>query len=95
MDDLAPMIIFVVFFLVAGAVAILRPLVTRLGPLIEAMTREKVEGRSGDDLRAIRDSLDMMAQRIDLLEERQAFTESLLGSGRQKVSELPAPPERG
>lgn len=89
-DAIAPMVVFVVLILVAGGVLVLRPLVNRLGPLFEAMTREKIEGRSSEDVRAIRDSVELMAQRLDLLEERQAFTENLLGASRKNPGEIPA-----
>ena len=83
-EILAPMVVAVVLIVVSAGVLLLRPLVTRLAPLLEALTREKLEGRSGHDLDALRTSMEMLHRRLDMLEERQSFTDALLSSPERK-----------
>lgn len=85
-DAIAPMIIGVVFFLTVGGVLILRPIAKQLGGLLEAMAQEKQSGLQ-NDVSQIRDLLETMNGRLQLLEERQDFTERVL-SGPRKREEL-------
>ena len=79
-EFVAPMIVGVVFFLTAGGVLVLRPIAKRLGDLLEVMAREKAS-LPAEELRHLRDNFETMAQRLALMEERQDFTERLLGRG--------------
>ncbi len=79
-EFIAPMIVGVVFFLTAGGVLVLRPIAKRLGDLLEVMAREKAS-LPAEELRHLRDSFETMSQRLALMEERQDFTERLLGRG--------------
>jgi hypothetical protein len=88
-EQIAPMIVGVVFIVTTGAVVILRPIAKRLTDLIELYTRDKQTGIQGD-VQHIRDLLESMNARLQLLEERQDFAEKLLASGdKEKRSELP------
>ncbi len=88
-DQIAPMIVGVVFIVTTGAVVILRPIAKRLTDLIELYTRDKQTGIQGD-VQHIRDLLESMNARLQLMEERQDFAEKLLAPG-EKVQrpELP------
>lgn len=86
-DAVAPMIVAVVMFLTIGGVAVLRPIAKRVGDLLEIMAREKQQGLDRD-VSHMRDLLETMNARLQLLEERQDFTERLL-SGEKKRDELP------
>ncbi|MDH3223139.1 MAG: hypothetical protein OEO23_05445 [Gemmatimonadota bacterium] len=79
-EFIAPMIVGVVFSLTAGGVLVLRPIAKRLGDLLEVMAREKAS-LPAEELRHLRDSFETMSQRLALMEERQDFTERLLGRG--------------
>lgn len=79
MEELIP----ITMFLCIAAVAILRPISTKLGGLLEAMTRERTASRSDDaELARVRVVVEHVAKRMDLMEERLDFTERLLASGR-------------
>jgi hypothetical protein len=88
-EQIAPMIVGVVFIVTTGAVVILRPIAKRLTDLIELYTRDKQTGIQGD-VQHIRDLLESMNARLQLMEERQDFTEKLLALGEKaKRPELP------
>jgi hypothetical protein len=82
-DAIAPMIVGVVFFLTVGGVIILRPIAKQLGGLLEAMAQEKQSGLQ-NDVSQIRDLLETMNGRLQLLEERQDFTERVLAGPRKR-----------
>lgn len=90
-EFVAPLILGVVFVLTVGGVLILRPISKHLGTLLEAMTREKLDGGKGHELAHIRELMETMNQRLQLMEERQEFTDRLLERGRSSV---PLPVER-
>ena len=84
-DNLAPMLVAITLILTAGGVAILRPISKRAGELLEVMAKEKREPRRvSEDTRRMLELMESMHARLDRLEERQDFTDSLLGSGREE-----------
>lgn len=88
-EEIAPMIVAVVFIVTTGAVVILRPIAKRLTDLIELYSRDRQTGLGGD-VQHIRDLLETMNARLQLMEERQDFTERLLTPGeKEKRPELP------
>lgn len=93
MEELIP----IVMFLSIAAVAILRPITTKLGALLEAMAREKkaaVRGGEDADTARIRGVVEHLSRRLDLIEERLDFTERLLSTGRGSTpSAAPLRPE--
>ncbi|MSR20177.1 MAG: hypothetical protein EXR91_04255 [Gemmatimonadetes bacterium] len=87
--NIAPMIVAVVLILTVGGVVILRPIAKRLTDLIDLFVRDRETGIQGD-VQQIRDLLETMNARLQLMEERQDFTERLLTPGeKEKRSELP------
>lgn len=92
-EYLAPLILGVVLILTVGGVLILRPVAKHLGALLEAMTRERLDPRRTQELTHIREMLETMTQRLQLMEERQEFTDRLLerGSG-EDVRLVEGPP---
>ena len=86
-EFIAPLIMSVVLILTVGGVLILRPIARHLGSLLEAMTREKLDGGRAQELGHVRELMETMNQRLQLMEERQEFTDRLLERGRE-----PAPP---
>lgn len=88
-EQIAPMVVGVVLIVTTGAVVILRPIAKRLTDLIELYSRDRQTGIQGD-VEQIRDLLETMNSRLQLMEERQDFTERLLTRGeKEKPSELP------
>lgn len=79
----------IVMFMCIAAVAILRPLTTRFGKLLEAMAKEKtLAGRAAvddPDSARVRVLVEHMSRRLDLLEERLDFTERLVSNGRSSA----------
>ena len=84
--EVAPMLVAIVAFVVIGGVILLKPIANRLGFLLEAMAKEK-ESTLGGDVGHMRDLLETMNARLQLLEERQDFTERLL-SGEKKREQI-------
>jgi hypothetical protein len=84
LEIIAPMAVAIILILTAGGVAIFRPIAKRAGDLLEAMASEKRQpkGRAAADTTRMIELLETMNARIDRIEERQDFTDSLLGSGR-------------
>ncbi|NNF28121.1 MAG: hypothetical protein HKN73_12925 [Gemmatimonadetes bacterium] len=79
-EFIAPMIMGGVLFLTIGGVLVLRPIATRLGSLLEVMARERA-ALPPEEIRHLRDTMETINQRLSLMEERQDFTERLLGRG--------------
>lgn len=86
--DLALIFVFVIvvlLILVGGFV--LRPFVKRLGDVMERyLSQKSLEEREADQLRAVRERLESLDQRMALMEERLEFTESLLSEQRRPRS---------
>ena len=76
-EFIAPMIMTVVLILTVGGVVVLRPIAKRIGDLLEVYAKERSDGLEGD-VHQIRDLLETMNARLQLMEERQDFTERLL-----------------
>jgi hypothetical protein len=85
--EVAPMIVAVVFIVTIGGVAILRPIAKRVSELLELFARDKQSGLE-NDVSHMRDLLETMNARLQLMEERQEFTDRLL-TGEKKKEELP------
>jgi len=91
-DAIAPMVVSVVFIVTVGGVAVLRPIAKRVSELLELYARDRHSGIE-NDVRQMRDLLETMNARLQLMEERQDFTERLLSSGDQPRSRTES--ERG
>ena len=87
-EFVAPMVVIVVGVLTAGGVLILRPLSTRLAELVDAMARNKEQPRVEQELAHVRELMETMARRLELVEERQDFTDQLLRDGRTSRAQL-------
>jgi hypothetical protein len=88
------MVLGVVFMVTTGAVFILRPITKRLTELLELYSRDRQTGMQGE-VQMIRDLLETMNARLQLLEERQDFTERLLASGERPSERKPELPRSG
>jgi len=89
--DVAPMVLGIVFFVVAGGVVLLRPITKRLGLYLEVLSEEKrsriASPRPEVDARLV-GVLESMEKRLARLEERQEFTDDLLsGTKRGELSD--------
>jgi hypothetical protein len=77
----------ITLFMCIAAVAILRPISTRVGRLLEAITRDRLQsGRSPEDsvdVARLRTLMEHISRRMDLIEERMDFTERLAGGSRR------------
>lgn len=85
MEEIAPMIVAVVLIGTAGGVFLLRPIVGRLGHLLEVMAKDRMgelPARSEDRQLELLESLNA---RMSLVEERLDFTDRLLSSAERKV----------
>ena len=91
--DVAPMVLGVTFFVMSGAVLLLRPITKRLGTYLEVLASERKNMQAPPQIDEARlgNVLESLDQRMRRLEERQAFTDALL-AGR-KPAELPAKSE--
>lgn len=83
-DVVAPMIVAIVLFVTTGGVIILRPIAKRVGDLLEVYARER-EGGFEVEMRQTRELLETMNARLQLMEERQDFTERLLAEPRDQT----------
>ena len=86
-EMIAPMIVAVVLILTVGGVAVLRPIAKRVSDLLELYARDRQSGLE-NDVGQIRDLLETMNARLQLIEERQDFTDRLL-TGERKKEETP------
>lgn len=86
MDDFAPMVVSVAFFMTVAAVLLLRPITKKLGSYLEVLAEERRRQLSPqpvgrDDVARIASLLEAIDQRLVHLEDRQEFTERLLEKG--------------
>lgn len=84
MEELIPIFLF----LSVAAVLILRPVTKRLGLLLEAIAKSKM-GTPADattELTRIRGTLEQMSKRLDLMDERQDFTERLVSGTQRRMA---------
>ena len=88
-DVIAPMVVAIVLIVTVGGVVLLRPLSARLGKLLDAMAEERREPTVQKDLERVRQTLETLSARLEFVEERQDFTEALLGRDREE-RRLPA-----
>jgi hypothetical protein len=79
-EFIAPMLTGIVFIVTVGGVLVLRPIAKRVSELLELYARDKTTGVE-NDVHQVRDLLETMNARLQLMEERQDFTEKLLHSG--------------
>jgi hypothetical protein len=81
--EFAPMMLGMTLFIVTGAVILLRPITRRLGTLLEVLAeqRRRTSTTEPADTQRIVNVLETLEQRIARLEERQEFTDALLGDG--------------
>jgi len=79
-NNIAPMLVAITLILTTGGVLVLRPLSKKLGSLLEVMTQQRGVAAPQQELVRMRELLERMEGRIALLEERQAFAESLLAA---------------
>ena len=77
-DFIAPMITAIVLTVTIGGVLVLRPLSHRLAELLEAMARNRQAPMVEDELIRVREAMETLASRMELLEERLDFTERLI-----------------
>lgn len=82
-EFVAPMLVMIVGIVTFGGVLVLRPIAKRMSELLELYARDKQSGLT-HEVGQMRDLLETMNARFQLLEERQDFTERLLESGRTK-----------
>lgn len=81
LNALAGLLIPMTIILTTGGVLVLRPIAKRLGVLLELMAKEKTRQAPADDLRRLHQTMDTLNERLSLIEERQDFTERLIGRG--------------
>ncbi len=91
-EALAPMVVSIVLFLTIGGVLILRPIAKHLGAYLESLTRQQLEGNRSAELLQLREMLDTMDQRLQLMEERQDFNDRLLRARDTDVAPPRLPP---
>ena len=77
-DVIAPMIVSIVLIVTVGGVILLRPIAKRLGALLDVMVLEKTR-TPPEDYRRLGETMDTINERLSLIEERQDFTERLIG----------------
>lgn len=93
-DVIAPMIATVVLILTVGGVLVLRPIALRLSEVLALYARERQSGIE-NDVGQIRDLLETMDARLQLMEDRQDFTDRLLGAGGDSPGGKAGPTSRG
>lgn len=80
-EMIAPMIVAVVGIVTVGGVLVLRPIASKVALLLDVYARDRQSGIEGD-VGQIRELVETMNARLQLMEERQDFTDRLLAGGR-------------
>jgi len=88
LELIVPLVFSVILTLTVGGVILLKPIANKLGNLLEAMAKERQEPGLIRELTHTRELLETVSSRLDLLEDRQDFTESLLQDPERKRRKL-------
>lgn len=82
MEELIPIFLF----LSTAAVLILRPITKKLGVLLEAIARSKMgtPAEHAAEVAHLRVLVDQLSKRLDLVDERQDFTERLVSNAQRQ-----------
>ncbi len=88
LKDIATMLVPVCFILTVGAVLILRPVAKRFGDLLDFYAKDRERGLQAD-VHQMKELLETMNGRLQLMEERQDFTERLVSSQRKELAPPP------
>lgn len=84
----------IVLFICAAAVAILAPISSKLGKLLEAMARERQHPQvDGAEMARVRTLVEHLTQRVELMEERIEFTERLVDTAHRPAIGTGAAPQ--
>ena len=81
-----PMMVAVVLIITSGGVLVLRPISKRLSEVLALYARERQAGVQ-QEVSQLRDLLETINARLELIEDRQDFTERLIGSGETGARE--------
>jgi hypothetical protein len=85
-EEILALMIPIVFILAMASVLILRPITKRLGDALHQMQQDRHEARLDQgQLDQIRALVESVQERVELVEQRQSFFESLLESRTQRV----------
>lgn len=76
----APMIVLITLILTIGGVAVFRPIALKISEVLALFAQERHSGIE-KDVGQIRDLLETMDARLQLMEDRQDFTDRLLTGG--------------
>jgi hypothetical protein len=82
------MVLGVVFFVMTGAVILLRPITKRLGNYLEVLAEQKREAPPQVEDPRVLVALENIERRMARLEERQAFTDALLAGKKPDLPRL-------
>jgi hypothetical protein len=91
--NIAPMIVGVTLIVTVGGVMVLRPIAKKLGGLMELYARDKQSGVEME-VHQLRDVVETMNARLQLMEERQDFTERLLAAPKGKGASIEGPHDK-
>lgn len=83
-EFIAPMVLLTTTVLTIGGVLVLRPIAKRLGDVLELFAKSQTVGDG--EVQQLRELMETMNARLQLMEERQDFTERLLQSGSESRS---------
>ena len=85
MEDILALMIPIIFILATASVLILRPITKRLGDAIHQVQQDRHETRIEQaQLEQIRGLVESVQERLELLEQRQSFYESLMEARPQR-----------
>ncbi len=86
MEEIIALLIPIVFILAAASVLILRPITKRLGEALQQIQQDRHEARLDQgQLEQVRAVVESVQDRLELVEQRQSFFESLIESRSEKA----------
>ncbi len=86
MEEIIALLIPIVFILAMASVLILRPITKRLGEAFHPMQQDRHEARLDQgQLEQVRALVESVQERLELVEQRQSFFESLIESRSDKA----------
>lgn len=85
---LASMVTTIILVALIGGIVLLRPIAKRAGLLLEQKLHEKQVPPAMDEVRQLRERLQLLEDEFRMLNERQHFTEQLLSRSEDRTAQL-------
>lgn len=84
MTAVASMVMTIILVALIGGFVLLRPIAKRVGLLLEQKLQDRQSAAAIDEVRQLRERMQLLEEEVRLLNERQRFTDELISRGAHR-----------